>query len=167
MNEKRTILLTGTGTIGRELLLEFVRGTADKIFVLMRDKGKRDAQTRANLLFEKLELTSEETSRVEILRGDAAQENFALDVGTIAQLVRELDFIVHTAAVTSLIADEILCETVNVGGTKNAISLAESCLENGKLRRFVYLSTAFVAGASATDLHLIPENDLPDAPEYF
>ena len=167
MNEKHTILLTGTGTIGRELLLEFVRGTANKIFVLMRDKGKRDAKARANLLFEKLELTQEETSRIEILRGDAAQKDFALDAEIIAKLTKELDFIVHTAAATSLTADEILCETANVGGTKNALSLAENCLKNGKLRCFVHLSTAFVAGAAEADLHLIPENDLPDAPKHF
>ncbi|MGI9036670.1 MAG: SDR family oxidoreductase, partial [Pyrinomonadaceae bacterium] len=166
MNEKRTILLTGTGTIGRELLLEFVRGSSHKIFVLMRDKGKRDARARANLLFEKLELTDEETSRIEILRGDAAEKDFALGAETVAQLTKELDFIVHTAAATSLTADEILCETVNVGGTKNALALAESCLKNGNLRRFVHLSTAFVAGAE-TDLNLIPENDLPDAPRHF
>ncbi len=166
MDEKRTILLTGTGTIGRELLLEFVRGTSHKVFVLMRGKGKRDARARANLLFEKLDLSGEEQSRVEILDGDAAEKDFALNAETIAQLTNELDFIVHTAAATSLTADEILCESVNVGGTKNALALAENCLKNGKLRRFVHLSTAFVVGAN-NDLHLIPENDLPDALNHF
>ncbi|MEP7039504.1 MAG: SDR family oxidoreductase [Acidobacteriota bacterium] len=166
MNEKRTILLTGTGTIGRELLLEFVRGNFHKVFVLMRGKGKRDVRARANLLFEKLGLSGEVQSRIVILDGDVTRENFALDEKTIARLTKELDFIIHTAAVTSLTADEILCESVNVDGTKNALALAENCLKNGKLRRFVHLSTAFVAGAENAS-HLIPENDLPNAPKHF
>ena len=165
MRTKRAILLTGTGTIGRELLLAFTRGTAHQIFVLMRGKGKRDAAARANLLFEKLGLTTEETSRIRVLTGDAAEKDFALDGETIAELTGELDFIVHTAAATSLTADEFLCETVNVGGTKNALHLAESCRKNGRLRRFIHLSTAFVvgenSGAGAS------EDELPTAPQHL
>ncbi len=165
MRKNQTILLTGTGTIGGELLFALLRGTSNKVFVLMRGKGKQNFTERAALLFGKLDLNSDEISRIEILNGDVTKKDFALDAETIAKLTDELDFIIHTAATTSLTADEILCETVNVGGTRNALELAENCFKNGKLRRFVHLSTAFVAGNDS--LSEVPEDELPDSPRHL
>ena len=163
--KSRTILLTGTGTIGGELLLALLRGTSNKVFVLMRGKGKFDFQKRAALLFEKLGLNNEEISRIKILNGDVSEKDFALSEETINKFVNQLDFIIHTAATTSLTADEFLCEKVNVGGTRNALELAEHCFKHGKLRRFIHLSTAFVAGDdSAVE---IPEDELPASPKHF
>ena len=163
--KSRTILLTGTGTIGGELLLALLHGTSNKVFVLLRGKGKSDFQKRAGLLFEKLGLNVEEISRIEILKGDVSEKDFSLSEKTINKLVNQLDFIIHTAATTSLTADEILCETVNVGGTRNALELARSCFKHGNLRRFIHLSTAFVAGDdSAVE---VPEDELPASPQHF
>ena len=47
-----TILLTGSGTVGRELLLTFLRGTDATVTLLMRDRGRRTAASRAEALFE-------------------------------------------------------------------------------------------------------------------
>ena len=157
--------MTGTGTIGGELLLALLRGTSNHIFVLLRGKGKSDFQKRADLLFEKLGLNVEEISRVEILNGDVTEKDFALSEETIIQLVTNLDFIIHTAATTSLTADEILCEKVNVGGTRHALELAKSCYNNGKLRRFIHLSTAFVAGDDSSGE--VPEDELPASPKHL
>ena len=35
------ILLTGTGTVGREVLLALLRQTTSRVTVLMRDRGRR------------------------------------------------------------------------------------------------------------------------------
>ncbi len=165
MDRKRTILLTGTGTIGSELLLALARGTSHRVFVLFRNKGDRSFRDRASLLFEKLGLTIGEICRISVLEGDVAEEGFGLDKKTIDNLTNELDFIIHTAATTSLTADEILCKSVNLGGTRNALDLAKACRKNGKLNRFVHLSTVFVVGDVSSTRVL--EDGLPDLPNHF
>ena len=165
MDKTRTILLTGTGTIGSELLLALVRGTSHRVCVLFRNKPDRSFQARAVLLFENLGLTIGEISRISVLEGDVAKEGFGLDRETIDKLTNELDFIIHTAATTSLTADEILCERVNLGGTRNALDLAKNCFKNGRLSRLVHLSTVFVVGDDSSTRAL--EDGLPDLPHHF
>jgi long-chain acyl-CoA synthetase len=165
MDKARTILLTGTGTIGSELLLALVRGTSHRVYVLFRNKGDRGFCHRASLLFERLGLTTSEIHRISILEGDVTEKDFGLDRETIDNLTNELDFLIHTAATTSLTADEILCEAVNVGGTRNAIDLARNCRKSGKLGRFVHLSTVFVVGDDSSTRVL--EDELPDLPHHF
>ena len=165
MKKNQTILLTGTGTIGSELLLALLLETSNYVFVLMRGKGKQDFLERSCVLFEKLHLNVDEISRVEILNGDVTKTDFGLEGETITKLTNELDFIIHTAATTSLTADKILCESVNVGGTRNALGLADNCFKNGKLRRFIHLSTAFVAGNDSRAE--VPEDKLPNSPRHL
>lgn len=165
MDKARTILLTGTGTIGSELLLALIRGTSHRVFVLFRKKDDRSSQARAVLLFEKLGLTIGEICRVSVLEGDVAKAGFGLDKQTIENLTNELDFIIHTAATTSLTADETLCETVNLGGTRNALALAKSCFNNGRLSRVIHFSTVFVVGDDSSTR--VVEDGLPDAPHHF
>jgi long-chain acyl-CoA synthetase len=160
----RLVLLTGTGTVGRELLLAFLRRTRTNVVVLMRDRGRRTAADRAGTLFERLGLTPEEGRRVEVLRGDVVRDHLALDAATQARLVPSVDLIVHTAATTSLTADRVLCESVNRDGTANALTLAERCFSDGRLTRFVHLSTALVAGGESNAL--VREDELQTAPAY-
>ncbi len=70
MANTQHILLTGTGTIGREILLALLQEAANKVTVLMRDSGRRTAAERAQLLFANLCLSPEQISRVEVLHGD-------------------------------------------------------------------------------------------------
>lgn len=165
MTNAQNILLTGTGTIGSELLLSLVRETPHRVLVLVRDRGRQKAEMRAARLFKQLELTESERTRIEILRGDVTQDDFGLDGDTLAHLAETLDAIIHTAAVTSLTLDKTLCETVNQTGTANALTLAGRCVSSGRLQRFVHLSTAFVAGCQSKTP--VREDELLDAPSHL
>ena len=160
----RRILLTGTGTVGRDLLLAMLRRTDDRVAVLMRDRGRKPAAVRARALFDQLGLTEEERARVEVVRGDIRAEGFELDAPTQVRLQDATDVIVHTAAVTSLTADRQLCDVVNRDGTANALIFAERCYRVGRLQRFMHLSTALVAGADSS--RRVQEDALPEAPMH-
>ena len=160
----RTILLTGTGSVGRELLLAFLRRSDARLAVLVRDRGRRTAAERAEALFARLELNAAERRRIEVLRGDVSLDHLGLDAATQDRLVRSVDLIVHTAATTSLTADRPLCESVNRDGTANALTLAERCFGEGRLTRFLHLSTALVAGGESAVI--AREDELPTAPAY-
>lgn len=159
------ILLTGTGTIGREILLALIAEPANRVTVLMRDRGRRTADERAQRLFSDLCLSPEEIARVEILRGDLTCGNCGIDRAMQARLIDTLDVIIHTAAATSLIADRELCQNVNLGGTIQALTLAEECFSHGRLKRFVHLSTAFIAGSGSAGR--AREDELPTAPKHL
>jgi long-chain acyl-CoA synthetase len=158
MSGPPTILLTGTGTLGRELLLVLLRTTAHRIAMLMRDRGRQPALVRAEALFARLELTAEERARVEVVAGDVVLPDLGLAADMCQRLTRHVHTIVHTAAVTSLTADRVLCETVNVGGTVNVLRLAARAMAAGALKRFVHVSTALVAGSGSHGL--VGEGDL-------
>jgi thioester reductase-like protein len=160
----RTVLLTGTGSVGRELLLALLRRTDARLAVLVRDRGRRTAAERAEAVFTRLGLDEAERRRVEVLRGDVTVEGFDLDAATQTRLARSVDVIVHTAATTSLTADRPLCESVNRDGTANALTLAGRCFGEGRLTRFVHLSTALVAGGESAAI--AREDELPTAPAY-
>ena len=154
-----TVLLTGTGTIGREVLLAFLRHTDSRVAVLMRDRGRRLAAQRLDALAAALALTPAERARVDLLRGDITAPGFGLDAGMLARLVRSVELFVHTAATTSLTADRALCDAVNRGGTVNALMLAGRCFMSGRLTRFAHVSTALVAGGGSSGL--AREDELP------
>lgn len=165
MRNAQNILLTGTGTIGRELLLALVRGTSHQVSVLMRSRGRRTVDERAAHLFCELGLTTDERVRIAVLHGDVSVSGFNLDAVTINRLTETVDLIIHTAATTSLTADRTLCEAVNRTGTANALTLAARCLGSGRLKRFIHLSTAFVAGGGSGAIAY--EDELPISPTHL
>lgn len=158
------ILLTGTGTIGRELLRALLASTDHRIAVLMRTRARRSVASRAAALYDGLALGVSDRARIEVLRGDISAPNLGLDGMTQARLAESVETIVHTAATTSLAADREECDRANRGGTANALILAERCFSTGRLRRFVHFSTASVAGGDSRTS--IREDELPVAPVH-
>lgn len=160
----RRILLTGVGTIGRELLTPLLRGTPNHISVLIRDRRRQPARQRAEALFQELQLTPAERARVDVLQGDVTCAELGLGAEVCARLIEELDLIIHTAAATALTADRALCDAVNRVGTANVLVLAERCYVSGRLERFMHLSTAMIAGAESVGV--AREDDLPANPHH-
>lgn len=158
----RNILLTGIGTIGRELLVPLLRGTSSRVAVLIRPRRRLSGGQRAAALFEELQLTAAERARVEVLQGDVTDADLGLGAEARARLSEELDLIIHTAAATTLTADRALCDAVNRAGTANALVLAERCYMAGRLERFIHLSTAMIAGGESAGM--AREDDLPTNP---
>ena len=157
------VVLTGVGTVGREVLLALVRrGT--EVAVLMRSRGRRSAAQRADQLFDTLSLTALERARVTVLVGDIAQPECGLDQSAMTWLTERAVAVVHTAAVTSLVADRELCDSVNRGGTANVLLAAHEWHGRGRLERFVHVSTALAAGAASAGR--VAEGELPARAEF-
>lgn len=155
------ILLTGTGTVGRELLRALLTTTDQRVAILIRGRARRSAASRATALFESLGLGPAERARIDVLRGDITAPGLGLDGITQARLAESIETIIHTAASTSLAADREQCDRVNRGGTANALILAERCYSTGRLQRFVHFSTAPISGAALRSP--IREDELPVA----
>ena len=134
------ILLTGTGSVGREVLLARLRRTPSRVALLMPDRTLRPALPRAAALFDRLELGNDERERVDVLGGDVRLPHLGLPADLRGQLTETLETIVHTAGA---IADAPAGSSpADRSGTTNALLLAERCFMSGRLQRFVHVSGA-------------------------
>lgn len=93
--------------------------------------------------------------RVRPVRGDLRCQGLALTSDDRERILGSATIVVHAAA--DIVFSRSLAESrnTNVGGTAQVLELADACRV---LRRFVFVSTAFVAGRRTGT---IPEDDLP------
>src|SRR5918997_1350954 len=81
--------------------------------------------------------------RIELLAGDIARPRLDLEDDEWERLRAEVESVFHLAAIYNLAVPLAAAQRVNVGGTGNVLEL---CLAAERLERFVYASTAYVAG---------------------
>ena len=146
-----TILLTGaTGLIGGDVLRNLLAppGAVRRAYVLVRDP--RAWSTIASSLPARGQATIGIT-------GDITLPGLGLDAGLRAKLARQVTMVIHCAADTSFSQTLDHARAINTAGTANVVGLANELQE---LRRFVHVSTAFVAGA-ATGRILERDNGAP------
>jgi thioester reductase-like protein len=84
--------------------------------------------------------------RVVAVRGDIARPDLGLGSRRRDALAEAVSEIVHGAATVSFTATLERARAVNVQCTRRMLALAERCQVRGGLRRFTYVSTAYVAG---------------------
>lgn len=135
----------GTGFLGRRLVADLIRETDLQIGLLAREP--RACQRWFAHLPQR---------RIEIVPGDVSKPNLGLTGSALNELRNKVTEIWHLAAVTSFNKrDRSQLMQVNVGGTQNALNLAEHCKH---LNGFYYMSTGYVAGRR---LSPIPEDWFP------
>jgi long-chain acyl-CoA synthetase len=78
--------------------------------------------------------------------GDVEAPGLGLSETTRESLAGEVDEIVHTAASVSFELPLEDARRINVEGTRQVLDFAELCAQRNGLRRFGYVSTAYVAG---------------------
>jgi fatty acyl-CoA reductase len=166
----KTVLLTGgTGFLGTALVEKMLRSlpTLERLYLIVRpsrDKGagerfEKDVLGSAafSRLREDLGAAFEErvAEKVRVLEGDVHADSLGLRAQDLAELSREVDAVVHSAA--SVVFDAPLDAAVdsNVRGTLGLLALARAW---EKRPLFVHVSTSYVAG---TKEGLIPE-EAPD-----
>jgi thioester reductase-like protein len=133
------VLLTGFPSFpARKMCDELVRGEGR---TLVHAVVRRQALAEAEGALDALPL--EQRRRVNLIEGDAAAMDFGLSGAELAKLTPEIDCIHHMAQVSYLGADRDLATSVNVGGAREVVELAELCTS---LRCLVYHSTAQVSG---------------------
>jgi thioester reductase-like protein len=138
------LLLTGaTGFVGMEVLARFLERSDDHVVALVRaeDDDQAAARLRATLAAACLDAGAHE-DRVTALAGDLTAPRLGLG-DRWGHLAQRVGAIVHGAA--SVAFDLSLEESrrINVDGTRQMLELAHAC---PGLKRFTYVSTAYVAG---------------------
>lgn len=105
-----------TGFIGRHLVRELLDHREGEIFVLVREGSLRRMEAL---------ISRWDTDRVVPVVGDLAAEALGVDPAWVADHRGEVDHVFHLAAIYDMTADAETNETLNVGGTRNALALAE------------------------------------------
>jgi thioester reductase-like protein len=142
------VLLTGaTGFVGTELLARYLQLTDRRVFVLIRARDDDHARERLrNTLLCAFGIDEPYLGRVRALAGDITQPGLGLDPETALEVAGEISEIVHGAASVSFDLELEASRAINVEGTRRMLAFAELCRSRGGLRRFTYISTAYVAG---------------------
>jgi long-chain acyl-CoA synthetase len=145
------LLLTGaTGFVGMEVLARYLERTDRRIYALVRagDAAQAEQRLRSTL---RLILGRGDTysGRITTVPGNIEEDGLGLDAATRERLAAETSDIVHTAASVSFSLPLPRAREINVAGTRRLLELAEHCRDRGGLRRFSYVSTAYVAGTHA------------------
>lgn len=146
MNE--TVFITGaTGFLGAQLTKDLLEHTTDDIIVLVRTSNQSTAESRLyRCWWDWPELTKAIGSRVRVVGGDITKPLLGLDEPTYRQMIQSISQIMHSAAEWRLEQQLEKHRRINVDGTKNLLTLAGLVHNDHGLKRFVYVSTAYVAG---------------------
>ena len=106
-----------TGFIGRHLVQELVDHREGEIFVLVRQGSLARMETL---------IRSWGTDRVVPVVGDLAEPDLGVAETWVSEHRGSIDHFFHLAAIYDMTADDATNETMNVGGTRNALGLAEA-----------------------------------------
>lgn len=165
MSSKEQFFLTGvTGALGGRLLNELLRNFDGTFFVLVRSSKKLSAEDRIRKILAAENHEPLLNSRVFVLEGDVTLPSFGITESNLKNLVSNTAVFYHVAALTALNGSQEDCHQMNIQGTLEALGLAWKMKQEGKLRRFFYFSTAYVAGSKQT-FHS-PEDTLPEKPAF-
>lgn len=130
---RRVLVTGGTGSIGVPLVRSLL-AQGDTVYVLARKPHER-----VEALFGAL-------PNLHILDGDVVLPDAGLSAAQLDELSGSIDVIVHGAAIVQYHwSMHEKMQQVNVGGTRNMLALCSRL----KARRFLYVSTAYVAGKRA------------------
>lgn len=157
-----TLFITGaTGFIGRTLVARLAyRSDVERIYLLIRNSKDTPAEERGRRLCQQLFPPAwlEEASRkIVAVAGEVTRERLGLDAASYDRIAADVDHVVHAAASTKFAAPLDQLRLDNVDGTREVLAFAERCQALGTLRRFDYVSTAFVAGINSG---VVTERDL-------
>lgn len=145
------ILITGgTGFLGSGIIAKLARDMKySKVFVLIRPTKKKTAEERLDNLLKEIfspKDLKEFAQKFVAVSGDLTQKHLGLSVRDHFQLQFKINQILHVGASTDFGAPIDEARAYNVDGTRRVLELADLCRSSGALRRFEYVSTAFVAG---------------------
>ncbi len=106
-----------TGFIGRFLVTELLDHREGEVFVLVRE----GSLARLEALVRRWG-----TDRVTPVVCDLAQDGLGVDPAWVAEHRGSIEHFFHLAAIYDMTADDATNETMNVGGTRHALELAEA-----------------------------------------
>ena len=142
------LLLTGaTGLLGMQVLARYVERTERRVCTLVRADGREQAEERVEATLTTLfGRRHGHSGRVLAVPADIEAEGLGLDAHDRGRLAAAVSDVIHCAASVSFSLPLERSRQINVAGTRRMLELAELCRRQGGLRRFSYVSTAYVAG---------------------
>ncbi|WAA13836.1 SDR family oxidoreductase [Fervidibacillus halotolerans] len=111
-----------------------------RMYVLVLPSLKEQAEAIRGEWMEKYGLLED---RFQILSGDITERDLGLERETVKELQGSVSHVFHLAAIYDLAVPKDVAYRVNVIGTKN---MNQFVLNLSELQRYVYFSTAYVAG---------------------
>jgi thioester reductase-like protein len=147
-NAGAPLLLTGaTGFVGMQLLARYLDRTDRRVYALIRGRDDSEAQARLRqVLANAVPNPRAYDDRVVAVRGDITQPGLGLDYRRREELAEAVSDVVHAAASVEFTLPLSRAREINVEGTRRVLDLGELSDRRGGLRRFSYVSTAYVAG---------------------
>lgn len=142
---KDSILLTGaTGFLGTELASRLIKETEGKIYALVRAADDEEAAWRLKSVWHhERELYEAVGTKVIPAAGDFLKPSLGLDAVSARDLQEKVSLVIHAGAEVGFRKSKEELDLTNGKGTENVLAFAG---EIRNLRRFVYISTAYVAG---------------------
>ncbi|KAL5239952.1 hypothetical protein ACI65C_007362 [Semiaphis heraclei] len=142
------VFVTGaTGFIGHVLVEKLLRSClVNKLYLLVRPKKNKDAQTRLREMFSATLFTrlwNEQPDFIEkvlLINGDCAEPNLGLSAADEEFMVSNMDIVIHCAATITLNGPLKRTCFVNVRSTRDLLLIARRM---HRLKSFVHVSTAF------------------------
>jgi long-chain acyl-CoA synthetase len=133
-----------------ELLARYLERTDRTVYALVRAPSPEAARERlSGILVTLFGDGGAHAERVTAVPGDIEADGLGLDPWSQVRLAEEVTDIVHAAASVSFTLPLERAREINLGGTRRVLDFAHQCRERGGLRRFSYISTAYVAGTHA------------------
>jgi thioester reductase-like protein len=145
MEKKRTIFLTGsTGFLG-SYLLKVLLEQNHRVYALTRKKHGKSIYDRIKVALDFWDKRTllEHSNNLIIVEGDITDNDLFIDRKIKNLLKKEIEEILHCAAVTEFNLPLLDIRRVNVCGTKNVLEFALSCKN---LKKISHISTAFICG---------------------
>jgi long-chain acyl-CoA synthetase len=153
MSEAKSINLFitgGTGFVGKAVLARLARtASIGKIYLLVRSRQKAEAQERVAQIIKNMfppEQAEALAQRFVAVPGDLTQPGLGIAPAHLPALAADVHQILHLGASTDFGAALDVARRDNVEGTRLVLDLAKYLATHGHLRRFEYVSTAYVAG---------------------
>ncbi|WP_409253483.1 SDR family oxidoreductase [Bacillus sp. SCS-153A] len=128
------------GFISNELIKKLLTCQKESVIYCLHLPSMR---AKALIDAKRIEAETGTSGKIILIEGDISQEGLGLTPSVKEKLEKEIDFVWHLAAIYDLSVPYKKAYKVNVVGTQN---INQFCLELHNLMRYVYFSTAFVAG---------------------
>ncbi|MFC4409409.1 SDR family oxidoreductase [Chungangia koreensis] len=134
------VFVTGfPGFLTSRIVKQLLNRGEEKIFALVLQTEWEKAERR----MEELLIEVGGSFRIELVVGDITQPDLGLDQQTAQRLKDEVEFVWHLAAIYDLAVPQDVAKKVNVTGTETVNAFVRQL---PKLKRYMYFSTAYVAG---------------------
>lgn len=158
----KNILLTGaTGYVGINILRELMLATESSVYLIIR--GKTDEEVERRIIdkmsfYFGIEFYDKYKERINVLKGDVAEENLGLSSEVYNDLLIKINCIINSAANVKHYGKYEEFYKINVLGTKNLLEFAK----NGTIKDFNQISTLSVGQGNIKDkgIVLFTESDM-------